>query len=416
MRLHPVADGSLPATLPMGTPDAAYHLATHGRPLPVGLLFRYDGPAPALDVVRARVAERAHRIPALRYRVASDGKVFRRVDRIEVEQHVREVRLPEDGPDGSGAGRLMLTRPMSTAERPPWEVWLVHGAGGGHTLCYRTDHTLQDGVGAAHTVRALLDDRPEGGPAPHHRSRPTARGLAAALGDVAASFGPPTAKPAFDLPGCGRTAVCHVDTPLVRLRGIGRAHGGTVNDVYLAALSHAFRTWHLKATGSPHPPGPLPVAVPMSVRAPGEECAPGNRMVVARLLLPCDEPSPLRALARVTARTSRMRVSRQRDVLSLLLAATPRAVGARVGTRMVNGAVVAAPTSSVNFGPALVHQGAVARRAALLTGLAAGIRCMTTLTSQHDVACLTIVHDEALATADALPDLWLTALRELERA
>jgi len=414
MRLHPVADGSLPATLPMGTPDAAYHLAMRGRPLPVGLLFRYDGPAPSLDAVRARVAERAHRIPALRYRVARDGKVFRRVDRIEVEQHVRETRLPEDDPDGSGSGRLILTRPMGTAERPPWEVWLVHGAEGGHTLCYRTDHTLQDGVGAAHTARALLDDRPEGGPAPHLRSRPTVRGLAGALGDVAASFGAPTAKPAFDVPAGGRTNVCHADAPLARLRGIGRAHGGTVNDVYLAALSHAIRTWHLKATGSPHPP--VPVAVPMSVRAPGEECAPGNRMVVARLLLPCDEPSPRRALARVAARTARMRASRQRDALSLLLAATPRAVGARVGTRMVNGAAVAAPASSVNFGPALVHQGAQARRAVLLTGLASGIRCMTTLTSQHDVACLTVVHDQALATAGQLPDLWLAALLELERA
>ncbi|MDH6623273.1 diacylglycerol O-acyltransferase [Streptomyces sp. LBL] len=404
----------LPSALPMGTPDAAYHLAMRGRPLPVGFLFRYDGPPPPLDAVRARVAERAHAIPALRYRVAGEGKVFRRVDRIAVEQHVHEFRPTEHDTDGPGAGRLMLTRPMSAAGRPPWEVWLVHGPDGGHTLCYRTDHTLQDGVGAAHTARALLDDHPEGGgPAPHHRSRPTARGLAGAFGDVAASCRPATAKPAFDVPGSGRLTVCHADVPLARLRAVGRAHGATVNDVYLAALSHAVRSWHLKATGSPHPP--VPVAVPMSVRAPGEELAPGNRMVVARLQLPCDEASPRRALARVAARTARLRASRRRDALSLLLAATPRAIGARLGTRMVNGAVVAAPTSSVNFGDALVHQGAVARRAVMLTGLAAGIRCMTTLTSQHDAACLTVVHDEALATADELPDLWLAALLELEQ-
>lgn len=82
---------------------------------------------------------------------------------------------------------------------------------------------------------------------------------------------------------------------------------------------------------------------------------------------------------------------------------------------MVNGAVVAAPVSSVNFGDALVHQGVTARRAVLFTGLAAGIRCLTTLTGQHDTACLTVVHDELLATADELPDLWLAALLELER-
>lgn len=83
---------------------------------------------------------------------------------------------------------------------------------------------------------------------------------------------------------------------------------------------------------------------------------------------------------------------------------------------MVNGDVVAAPASSVNFGTALVHQGAASRSAAVFAGVAAGIRCLTTLTSQHDTSCLTVVHDTTLATADELPDLWLAALLELERA
>ncbi|MYS53716.1 condensation protein, partial [Streptomyces sp. SID6013] len=56
-----------------------------------------------------------------------------------------------------------------------------------------------------------------------------------------------------------------------------------------------------------------------------------------------------------------------------------------------------------------------ARRAAVYTSVASGIRSVVTLTSQHDTACLTVVHDEALRTADELPDLWLAALLELER-
>ncbi|MER5941046.1 wax ester/triacylglycerol synthase domain-containing protein [Streptomyces sp. NPDC001928] len=405
--------GCLPPTLRMGTADVAYHLAMRGRPLPVGFMFTFGGRAPTLDAVRARVAERALRIPALRYRIARDGPVFRRVDGIAVERHVHEVWLPEDA-DEAEAARMMLTRPMNTGERPPWDVWLVHGPAGGHSLCYRSDHTIQDGVGAAHTVRDLLDDHPQGGPAAHHPGRPTGRGLADALADAVGGFRAPTAKPAFDGASSGRTTLCRVHTPLAMLRAIARAHGGTVNDVYLAALSHAVHTWHMKATGAPHPP--LPVAVPMSVRAPGEECAPGNRMVTARLLLPCDEPSPRLALARVAAATARWRATRRRDAVRMLVAATPRALGARVGTRMVNGDVVSGPASSVNFGAALVHQGAASDSAAVFTGLAAGIRCLTTLTSQHDASCLTVVHDETLATADELPNLWLAALLELERA
>ncbi|GHB27289.1 condensation protein [Streptomyces viridiviolaceus] len=412
MRPHPGTDGGLPASLPMGTADVAYHLAMGGRPLPTGLVFGFSGRAPALDAVRARVAERAHRIPALRYRIARDRTAFSRVDRIAVEHHVHEAWLPGDD-DGSGAGRLMLSRPMGGDDRPPWDVWLVHGPTGGHSLCYRTDHTFQDGVGAAHTARALLDDDPRGGPAPHRRAWPTARGLAGALGDVAASLRP-SAKPAFDLPGSGRTGMCQAVVPLARVRAVGRAHGATVNDVFLAALAHATGTWHAKNTGSPHPP--LPVAVPMSVRGPGEECAPGNRIVVARVLLPCDAPSPHHALERIKERTTVLRTSRQRDALRLLLTAGPRTVGARVGTRMVHGRTVAGPASSVNFGAALVHQGSTARRAVVYSGLGAGIRCVTTLTSQHDTACLALMYDEALSTADELPDLWLAGLLELERS
>ncbi|MEV0598667.1 wax ester/triacylglycerol synthase domain-containing protein [Streptomyces sp. NPDC050315] len=414
MRPHLGADGALPPALPMGTADAAYHRAMRGRPLPLSLTFDFGGRPPTLDAVRARVAERADRIPALRYRIIRDRKLLLRVDRLGLEQHVHEAWLPDDA-DGSVASRLMLSMPMSAGDRPPWEVWLIHGPTGRYTLGYRTDHTLQDGVGAVHTVRALLDDDPKGGGlVPQRRSWPTAKGLAGAFGDVAAALRPPGVQPAFQVPGSGRTSVCHTATPLARLRAVGRAYGGTVNDVYLAALSHAVHAWHMKETGSLHPP--LPVAVPMSVRAPGEEYAPGNRMVTARLLLPCDEPSPHRALARVMADTGRLRRTRQRDAIRLLMAATPRAIGARIGMRMVNSEVIGAPTSSVNFGGPLVHRGAASRRSAAFADLAAGIRCLTTLTSQHDTACLTVVHDDALPTADELPDLWLAALLELERA
>ncbi|ANB05158.1 condensation protein [Streptomyces ambofaciens] len=405
-------DGRLPPSLSMGTADVAFHRATGGRPLPVAFVFEFEGRAPTLDSLRARVAARAHRIPTLRYRIARDRGRFRRVDRIAVDLHVHEAWLPEDT-DGSATSRLMLSRPLGTDDRPPWDVWLVHGPAGRHALVYRTDHAFQDGMGAVYTARALLGDEPGGGPSPRPPARPTVPGLADALGEVAAAFRGPTSKPAFDGVSTGRVDVCHTDTPLARLRAVARAHGGTVTDVYLAALSHAVRTWYLKDTGSAHPP--LPVSIPMSVRAPGEEYAPGNRMVTARLLLPCDEESPRRALARVVACTGRLRETRRRDAMRLLLAAAPRTLGATVGTRLVHGAVVAGPVSSVDFGTALVHQGASARRAAVFTGVASGIRCVTTLTSQHDTACLTVVHDEALATADELPDLWLAALLELER-
>ncbi|CAL9381557.1 wax ester/triacylglycerol synthase domain-containing protein [Streptomyces sp. enrichment culture] len=408
---HLGTDGAPPAAVPMGTADLAYQLAMRGEPLPAGFLFAFSGTAPTLASLRARIAERAHRIPALCYRIDRKSRAFLPVERIDVARHVHEARLSGDD-DGTGAGRLMLSRPTAGDDRPPWDVWLVHGPGGEYSLCYRTDHAFQDGVGAAHTARALLDDDPAGGPPAYRGGRPALRGLASAVGGVAASFRG-SDKPGFDVPVSGRTAFCQTVVPVERLRAVGRVHGATVNDVFLAALAHAVGTWHRKNTGSAHPP--LPVAVPMSVRAPGEEYVPGNRIVVARVLLPCDAPSSRHALSRVVARTDSMRTGRLRESLRLMLAAGPRGVGARVGTRLVNGRSVAGPVSSVNFGNALVHQGDAARRSVVWSGLGAGIRCLVTLTSQHDTACLAVIHDEALTTADELPDLWLAALLELEQ-
>jgi hypothetical protein len=396
----------------MSAADIAYRRVARGGSLPLPFVFAFDGPAPALDTLRARVAERAHRVPVLNYRPARDGKVFRRVERIAVERHVREIRLTGDT-DCAATGRLLLSRPMNVADGPLWEVWLVHGAGGGYALCYRTDHCVQDGMGAAYAARALLDDDPAGSPAAQPLARPAPRGIAGVLGDVARGLGPAVAKPGFDGPVGAGLRVCHVTTPVARLRAIGRTHGGSVNDVFLAALSHAVRTWHLKATGETHPP--LPVAVPMSVRAPGEEYAPGNRMAIAHVVLPCDEALPQRALRRVRQSTDRLRDGRRRDSFRVLLAATPRAIGARLGVRLVSGSVVAGPVSRVDFGAPLVHRGAASRWSAVYSGTAAGIRCLVTLTSQQDTACLTVVHDETLASAEELPDLWLAALLELER-
>lgn len=399
-------------SLPMGTADLATLRAMDGRPLPTGILLRFGGAPPTLEQLRDRVAQRAGAVPALQYRIARRHGALRRVGRLDVEWHVREAVLPDDT-DGTRTGRLMLSEPLPAGSRAPWDVWLIRGAGDGYTLCYRNDHTMQDGTGAAHAARALLDDVPRGGPALHRPSWPSPAGLAGALADVV-TFRGSGPWPGFRaLPGPA-TRMCHAETPLDRLRGVGHAFGGTVNDVYLGALAHAVRTWHLKATGELHPAAP--VAVPMTVRAPGEEYTPGNRMVLAHILLPCDEETPAGALRRVIAQTGRMRRTGQRDALRLLKAATPRRLGARLGARMVRREAIIAPAAGVDFGGPLTHRGDPALDAAMFTEAASGVLCYTSLTGYHDTARLTVVHNEALPTADQLPDLWLGSLIELDRA
>ncbi|MDT0380551.1 wax ester/triacylglycerol synthase family O-acyltransferase [Streptomyces sp. DSM 42041] len=398
---------------PMGPVDLAYFRAARGVPLPTGFLFGFRGAPPPLDALRARVGGRGRRLPVLHHRIATHRPVVERADRFTVEEHVHEAELP-DGGGMAEAGRLMLDRPLPSDGRPPWEVWLFHGPGDGYALCYRGDHTLQDGAGAAHTARFLLGDHPAGGPAGRRPAWPTPIGAADALGDMLSAYRPPRdpLPQAFTVRPAGRSGMCVADAPMARLRAIGRAAGGTVNDVYLAALAHAFRSWHLKTTGTPPPP--LPVAMPMSVRAPGEELLPGNHMIMTRLLLPTDEGSPAGALERVIAWTGEIRRTRRRDATRLLLAAGPAAVGAAVGVRMVNGRRIAGPVSGMDLGGPLVHGGDTAVSAGMFTGLAGGVLCYTSLTGYHGTARLTLVHDLALRGVDALTEHWLSALDQLD--
>ncbi len=111
MRPHLGTNGRLPSALSMGTVDVAFHLATGGSPVPLAFTFGFDGQAPTLDSVRARVAERAHR----RSDVALPHRAHaRRPQEIPAKwtgsrwTGMHEAWLPEDT-DGSATSRLMLS-------------------------------------------------------------------------------------------------------------------------------------------------------------------------------------------------------------------------------------------------------------------------------------------------------------------
>jgi hypothetical protein len=204
----------------------------------------------------------------------------------------------------------------------------------------------------------------------------------------------------------------HLDTGADRLRRAAHAHGATVNDVYLAALSEAVGRWYEKRAGAAHPP--LPVSMPMSVRAPGEESRVGNAVVTARLTLPCGHSDGARhALRVVAAQTGRLRRTRYRHAAHRLLRAMPAALGARTARHLADAAAVTTITSAIDAGPALRVAGRPSARAGMFTALAAGLRCYTALTTHHDTARLTVVHDDALPGVHDLGTHWRAALDDL---
>ena len=82
-----------------------------------------------------------------------------------------------------------------------------------------------------------------------------------------------------------------VDVPFAAVHDAAQALDGTVNDVFVTALTGAIGALHREAG---QPTDMLRMAMPVSTR--GQSEGPGNAFVPARVIVPVDEPDPAAAL------------------------------------------------------------------------------------------------------------------------
>lgn len=319
------------------------------------------GGVPALEQMRAHVAKRLTMLPRYTQRLSSErtgGLGWPRWaadPRFDVANHVRRAALPSPGGEAElleWAGEFFSHRLDRT--RPLWEMALVEGlADGSWALATKTHHALVDGVGSVGVAEVLLDVEPEPegaggasgaadgatGPGPAGTPDGSAR-VPSVVADIAgigarvAGAGLHAAahpREAFDrarslaellvrdeLIAAPRTSVnvpigagrryAIVRASLDELKGIGRAHGGSVNDVLLAACSAGLRRL-LLARGEEPPAAGLRAMVPANVRGDSERLALGNRVSSLFVALPVAEADALGRLRRVVAETGRLKRS-----------------------------------------------------------------------------------------------------------
>jgi WS/DGAT/MGAT family acyltransferase len=119
-----------------------------------------------------------------------------------------------------------------------------------------------------------------------------------------------------------RTLVC-AQRSLEDLRKVKRAYGTTINDVLLAAVAGAARTFF---TRRGEEPVALKAMVPVSIR--DKEDVLGNHISFVFAELPCKEPDPIRRLQRVHALMSRRKHDREPEGVDLALKVAGYAPGA----------------------------------------------------------------------------------------
>ncbi|MET3803700.1 WS/DGAT/MGAT family acyltransferase [Nakamurella sp. UYEF19] len=356
-----------------------------------------------VDLISARLSL----VPRYRQRVRFvPGRLARPVwvddENFDLTYHVRRSALPKPGNASQLddlVGRL-ISRPLDRT-RPLWEMYVIEGLEGGRiAIVNKTHHAMVDRIGAVDVAAAILDiarrprtlpDQPWiPVPPPSDidlvvdaiadiTTRPSelvdvvrlaaadvrstvfrALHLGAELAEIVRHTVNPAPRSVLNVTMSGQRRFATFRADLVDIKAIRNAHQGSVNDVILAVITGALRTWLLSRGEAVTANTTLRALVPMSVRIPasadenGDTAAP----VVSYVLdMPVAEPNPVMRLHQVSfAMGAHLDSGRQVGADSLLQLGrfappTLHALGARVAGqlsgRMYNVLITNAPGPQV---------------------------------------------------------------------
>lgn len=305
----------------------------------------------------ALLTARAVRIPRLRVRVRHSrsplgGASWVEEPGFDPARHMETHRLStlyEEDPLAAHAARW-LAAPLDLS-RPLWRLQLVTGLpGDSFALLLKLHHALTDGTGAVAVALGLLDEVPALGRTPVRSPDPVKRNsfVDKLLGNSLAQASETVGKAAESAGIAGsvlRAARPYPVSPIATanstsrelgfaildtadVRQIRAAHGGTTNDVMLAVLAGALRTW-MRNRGRRPENGPLRALVPVSVRARETEGRGGNLLsgYLSDLPVELDDPvERLRAVRRSMDRNKAAGPVRGAGALPVLAGRVPAGV------------------------------------------------------------------------------------------
>ncbi len=327
------------ALLAAESASAPMHNATLEIFLPSPEGFDYDR-------LLALVADRIAFVPRYRQRVRTvparlGNPVWVDDEDFDLTFHVRRSALPRPG--SMEQLRELVARIVSRQldrNRPLWELYLIEGLDGGRfALLAKSHQVLVDGV-AIDLGQVILDVDPRQRGTGHDDWRPahepsqaalvkqavteslrdprlavevartnarTALGAAAHVGGTvlraaeSVSNRHPVPDSPVNVPLSEQRRFMTVRTELEDYRKVRRLHGGTVNDVVLATVTGALRTWLMTRAESVHGSRTLRALVPMSViDSDLEPTSLGSQVAGHLLSLPVGESSPVVRLHQVS--------------------------------------------------------------------------------------------------------------------
>jgi len=317
----------------------------------------FEGPAPTYEEFLTAIAGRLPLVPLYRRKLRKvpfnlGPPVWVDDPNFDLRYHVRQTALP--APGGDQQLRRLMARVMTQRldrDYPLWEYWLVEGLDQGRwALISKVHHCMVDGVSGTDLYRVIFDASPEPPPLPPADDRPVppepsglelaaraalngallplheggaiqralanpelaVRQAADALRGMAryAEALPPAAPSSLSGPIGRQRRYTWARASLDDVKKIKNELDGTVNDVFLAAISHGFRAL-LLARGEEPAPSMVPSLVPVSLRSAGEESIYENRVSALVANLPVDIADPVECLTAISTQMAALKASNE---------------------------------------------------------------------------------------------------------
>jgi diacylglycerol O-acyltransferase / wax synthase len=317
-----------------------------------------EGPPPTMQEFLEQIRRRLHLVPRYRQKLAytaldSGRPVWIDDPSFNLEYHIRDTALP--APGGWEQLQDLTARIFSQQldrSKPLWEMWLIEGLEDNRfALITKTHHSLIDGIAGVDLATVLFDLSPDPPPitqsgrpwrpqpepgAVHliaagllgalragvaiadgaidalaHPERALARAREAAegVGEIIWAGLNPAPETPLNVPIGPHRRFVGITSRLEDFKIVKNAFGGTVNDVILAVVAGAMRTF-LISRGRRTAGVELRALVPVSVRTDADEGG-GNRIVVMRGPLPVYISDPLNRLRFVSQAMDGLKESKQ---------------------------------------------------------------------------------------------------------
>lgn len=300
-----------------------------------------------IDRIHRAIASRLHLVPRFRQRLSylpyERLPIWIDDDRFRLAYHVRHTALPRPG-DARTLKRLVgrIMSQQLDRTRPLWEMWFVEGLEHDQfALISKTHHCMIDGVSGADLISVIMEPFPNPEPAealpwiprPHpsdarllfdearrRLSQPfdvlraaqqavrhpeqTLEKVEETVAALAEAFSP-SLNPASQLPINSEVGPSRrfdwTDMRVADLKAVKNVLGGTLNDVVLATVAGALRRFCIQRAVDPDALN-VRALVPVSVRAPEEHGALGNRIteIIAPLPIQLEDPVARLEAVRIT--------------------------------------------------------------------------------------------------------------------